>query len=144
MESIKLVLLIFGLSFIASGIVDAFNLTWWGFWLIVIIIIVAYTSIAIFLEEGGFQEYRENKKERKRKENEKERELKRKEAEQRRLDTLKESNRRISEIQDLGHKIRIIYDNSNAYQDVEDINSTKNDCPNCGRSDGRHDPKCYI
>lgn len=26
----------------------------------------------------------------------------------------------------------------------ENINSTKNACPNCGRLDGKHDPKCYI
>jgi amino acid permease len=121
MESIKFVLLIFGLSFIASEIVDAFNLTWWGFWLIVIIIIVAYTSIVLFFEEGGFQEYREIEIERK---------AKRKEYEN--------EQRRLTKRQ------RSTYKNPNVYQETEDINSTKNDCPNCGRSDGRHDPKCYI
>ena len=141
MESIKSVLLIFGLTFIASGIVDAFNLTWWGFWLIVIIIIVAYTSIAIFLEEGGFQEYRENKKERKRKEIEIELERKRKEIEIERKAKRKEyekEQRRLTKHQ------RSTFKNPDVYQETEDINSTKNDCPNCGRSDGRHDPKCYI
>jgi len=141
MESFKVLLLIIGLTFIASGIVDAFNLTWWGFWLIVIIIIVAYTSIAIFLEEGGFQEYRENKKERKRKEIEIERERKRKEIEierkAKRKDYEKEQ-RRLTKHQ------RSTFKNPDVYQETEDINSTKNDCPNCGRSDGRHDPKCYI
>ena len=141
MESFKVLLLIMGLTFIASGIVDAFNLTWWGFWLIVIIIIVAYTSIAIFLEEGGFQEYRENKKERKRKEIEIERERKRKEIEierkAKRKDYEKEQ-RRLTKHQ------RSTFKNPDVYQETEDINSTKNDCPNCGRSDGRHDPKCYI
>ena len=141
MERFKVLLLIIGLTFIASGIVDAFNLTWWGFWLIVIIIIVAYTSIAIFLEEGGFQEYRENKKERKRKEIEIERERKRKEIEierkAKRKDYEKEQ-RRLTKHQ------RSTFKNPDVYQETEDINSTKNDCPNCGRSDGRHDPKCYI
>ena len=141
MESIKFVLLIFGLSFIASEIVDAFNLTWWGFWLIVIIIIVAYTSIGIFLEEGGFQEYRENKKERKRKEIEIERERKRKEIEIERKAKRKEYEK---EQRRLTKRQRSTYKNPNVYQETEDINSTKNDCPNCGRSDGRHDPKCYI
>ena len=141
MESFKVLLLIIGLTFIASGIVDAFNLTWWGFWLIVIIIIVAFTSIAIFLEEGGFQEYRENKKSRKRKEIEIERERKRKEIEielkRKRKEYEKEQTR-------LTKRQRSTYKNPNVYQETEDINSTKNDCPNCGRSDGRHDPKCYI
>src|SRR6056300_472416 len=117
MESIKFVLLIFGLSFIASEIVDAFNLTWWGFWLIVIIIIVAYTSIANFLEEGGFQEYRENKKERKRKEIEIERERKRKEIEIERKAKRKEyekEQRRLTKHQ------RSTYKNPNVYQETED------------------------
>jgi len=35
--------------------------------------------------------------------------------------------------------------NSHEYQiSIRELNSTKNDCPNCGRSDGRHDPKCYV
>ena len=35
--------------------------------------------------------------------------------------------------------------NSQEYhQSIRELNSTKNDCPNCGRSDGRHDPKCYV
>ena len=66
MESIKFVLLFFGFAFIFPVILDAFNLTWWGFWLIVIIIIVAYTSIGIFLEEGGYQDYQKIKQARKR------------------------------------------------------------------------------
>jgi len=143
MDSIKDVLLIFGLGIIATLIVDGFNLTWGAFWLILIIIISVVAIVVLFLN-GEFSYMLERRRERKRKEDEKERERKRKVAEQGRLDTLEEGNRRILEIQDLGHKIRIIYDNSNAYQDVEDINSTKNNCPNCGRSDGRHDPKCYV
>ena len=35
--------------------------------------------------------------------------------------------------------------NSHEYQiSIRELNSTKNDCPNCGSSDGRHDPKCYV
>jgi len=141
MESFKFVLLTFGLTFIASGIVDAFNLTWWGFWLIVVIIIVAYTSIAIFLDEGGLQEYRENKKERRRKEIEIEREAKKKEfeIEQKRMRKEYEEEQAI-----LAERQKSTYKNPNVYQKTEDLNSTKNDCPNCGRSDGRHDPKCYV
>ena len=129
MESIKSVLLIFGLSIIASGIVETFNLTWWGLWLIVIIIIVAYISIIIFLEEGGFHRYWETKKERKRKEIEIERKRMRKEYEKEQAKLIKRQ--------------KSTYKNPDVYQDVEEINSTKNDCPNCGRSNGRHDPKCY-
>ena len=129
MESIKSVLLIFGLSIIASGIVETFNLTWWGLWLIVIIIIVAYISIAIFLEEGGLHRYWETKKERKRKVIEIKRKRMRKEYEKEQAKLIKRQ--------------KSTYKNPDVYQDVEEINSTKNDCPNCGRSNGRHDPKCY-
>ena len=141
MESIKDVLLTFGLLFIASVIVDTFNLTWWVFWLISITIIVAYTYVAIFLAEGGYQEYRETRQARKIKKNEKERELKRREYEIEQVRKRKEyekEQRRLTKHQ------RSILKNPNVYQETEDINSTKNDCPNCGRSDGRHDPKCYI
>ena len=140
MESIKSVLLIFGLSIIASGIVETFNLTWWGLWLIVIIIIVAYISIIIFLEEGGFHRYWETKKERKRKEIEIERERKRKEIEIERKRMRKEYEKEQAK---LIKRQKSTYKNPDVYQDVEEINSTKNDCPNCGRSNGRHDPKCY-
>ena len=141
MDSIKDVLLIFGLVFIASVIVGTFNLTWWVFWLILIIIIVAFTSIAIFLDEGGYQEYLETKQERKRKKNEKEREHKKGEYEieqKRKREEYEKEQRRLTNHQ------RSTFKNPNVYQEVEEINSTKNDCPNCGRSDGRHAPKCYV
>ena len=141
MESIKFVLLIFGLTFIASEIVDALNLTWWGFWLIVVIIIVAYTSIGIFLAEGGYQEYQKNKQARKIKKNEKERERKRREYEieqERKRKEYEKEQRRLTKHQ------RSTFKNPDVYQETEDLNSTKNDCPNCGRSDGRHAPKCYV
>ena len=141
MESIKDVLLTFGLLFIASVIVDTFNLTWWVFWLISITIIVAYIYIAIFLAEGGYQDYQKNKQARKIKKNEKERDRKRREYEieqERKRKEYEKEQRRLTKHQ------RSIFKNPNVYQEVEEINSTKNDCPNCGRSDGRHDPKCYV
>ena len=69
-------------------------------------------------------------RERKREKNQIERERKRKEYEK--------EQRRLTKHQ------RSTFKNPDVYQETEDINSTKNDCPNCGRSDGRHDPKCYV
>ena len=127
--------------FIAYVLTETFNLTWWAAWLILIIIIVAYISIVLFLEDGGYQEYRKIKQARKREKNQKERERKRKEYEierERKRKEYEKEQRRLTKHQ------RSTYKNPNVYQETEDINSTKNDCPNCGRSDGRHDPKCYI
>ena len=127
--------------FIAYVMTETFNLTWWATWLILIIIIVAYISIVLFFADGGYQDYRKIKQARKREKNQIERERKRKEYEierERRRKEYEKEQRRLTKHQ------RSAFKNPDVYKETEELNSTKNDCPNCGRSDGRHDPKCYV
>ena len=122
-----------------------------GFLIIMGLISITWITALIYvyfldlLESSSYSNYRKTKQERKRREYEEEQKLKKLKYEEELKIKRKEYKKEQERIREQKAFLnRTTYKNPEVYQTVEEINSTKNDCPNCGRSDGRHDPKCYI